>query len=111
MRVAARTNRRRRRKLAMDCVPLGVFEGRVSLAESERMHAPFQEGQFPFPVKYGYSAVGIVEDGPANLLGRLVFALHPHQNRFVVPAEALTPVPDAVPGRRAVLAANMETAL
>jgi threonine dehydrogenase-like Zn-dependent dehydrogenase len=88
-----------------------VFEGRVSLAESERMHAPFQEGSFPFPVKYGYSAVGLVEDGPEHLMGRLVFALFPHQDRFVVPHEALVPVPEPVPARRAVLAANMETAL
>jgi threonine dehydrogenase-like Zn-dependent dehydrogenase len=88
-----------------------VFEGRVSALESERMRAPAQAGDFPFPVKYGYCAVGVVEAGPAELLGRSVFALHPHQDRFTLPAERLTPVPDGVPPRRAVLAANMETAL
>ncbi len=75
------------------------------------MRAPFQEGDFPFPVKYGYCAVGRVEEGPADLAGRTVFALHPHQDRFVAPAAALRVVPDGVPPRRAVLAANMETAL
>jgi len=86
-----------------------VFQGRVSMAESERMRAPAQEGDFPYPVKYGYSAVGIVEEGP--LEGRTIFALHPHQERFVAPVAALHPVPEGVPARRAVLAANMETAL
>ncbi|HVL70891.1 MAG TPA: zinc-binding alcohol dehydrogenase, partial [Beijerinckiaceae bacterium] len=88
-----------------------VFEGRVSAMESARMRAPMQEGDFPHPVKYGYCAVGVVEDGPAGLAGRTVFALHPHQDRFVAPVDSLVPVPEGVPARRAVLAANMETAL
>ncbi len=86
-----------------------VFGGRVSMAESERMRAPAQEGDFPYPVKYGYCAVGVVEAGP--LEGRTVFALHPHQERFNAPLGLLNVVPEAVPARRAVLAANMETAL
>ena len=88
-----------------------VFEGRVSLWESERMRAPLQEGDFPFPVKYGYCAVGTVEEGPDSLVGRTVFCLHPHQERFVAPVGLLRPLPDPVPARRGVLAANMETAL
>lgn len=88
-----------------------VFEGRVPSSEHERMRAPFQEGSFPFPVKYGYCAVGRVDSGPPDLLGRLVFCLHPHQERFIAPRGCLVPVPDDVPPRRAVLAANMETAL
>lgn len=88
-----------------------VFEGRVPPSEHERMRAPFQEGAFPFPVRYGYCAVGLVEDGPADIIGKTVFCLHPHQSHFVAPRERLTVVPDAVPARRAVLAANMETAL
>jgi threonine dehydrogenase-like Zn-dependent dehydrogenase len=55
--------------------------------------------------------VGTVENGPGDLEGRTVFALHPHQDRFSAPASLLCPVPDDVPARRAVLAANMETAL
>lgn len=88
-----------------------VFEGRVSAFETERMRAPLQEGDFPFPVKYGYCAVGVVEDGPEALQGRTVFALHPHQDRFVAPADGLVLLPETLPSRRAVLAANMETAL
>ncbi len=88
-----------------------VFEGRVPESEHERMRAPFQEGDFPFPVKYGYAAVGRVEAGPAPLLGREVFCLHPHQTRFRVPAEAVVPLPAGVPSGRAVLGANAETAL
>lgn len=88
-----------------------VFEGRVPASEYARMRGPHQEGDFPFPVKYGYAAAGIVEDGPPDLIGKDVFALYPHQDRFVIEAEALVPVPEAVPLRRAALAANMETAL
>jgi len=88
-----------------------VARGEVPQAEHDRMRAPFQAGEFPFPVKYGYLAVGVVDDGPDALRGRTVFALHPHQSRFVVPASALVPVPDAVPARRAVLAGVVETAV
>ena len=88
-----------------------IFEGRVPESEWARMKAPAQEGEFPFPVKYGYSTVGEVEDGPAGLKGKKVFALYPHQDRFVVPADMVIEVPDKVPAKRAVLAANMETAL
>ena len=86
-----------------------VFEGRVPESEFERMHAPFMGGAFPHPVKYGYSIVGTVEEGAGR--GRTVFVLHPHQNEFVVPEVAAAAVPDNVPPQRAVLAANMETAL
>jgi NADPH:quinone reductase-like Zn-dependent oxidoreductase len=88
-----------------------VFEGRVPESEYQRMRAPFMSGAFPFPVKYGYATVGVVEAGPDDLLGRLVFTLHPHQTVFTVPADAVVPIPDLVPPHRAVLAANMETAL
>jgi threonine dehydrogenase-like Zn-dependent dehydrogenase len=88
-----------------------VFRGEVPESEWRRMRCPFQEGGFPAPVKYGYAAMGIVEDGPAAQLGRRVFCLHPHQDRFVVPQDAALGVPDEVPNRRATLAANMETAV
>jgi hypothetical protein len=88
-----------------------VFSGRVPASEFERMRAPLMGGKFPFPVKYGYATVARVEDGPAGLKGRAVFALHPHQTACTLPAEAVIPLPDTVPPRRAVLAANMETAL
>lgn len=88
-----------------------VLSGSVGASEWERMRAPMQEGQFPFPVKYGYCAVGVVEAGPDHLMGKTVFCLHPHQDMFIAPAGMLAVVPDAIPARRATLAANAETAL
>ena len=88
-----------------------VLEGNIAESEWDRMRAPRQEGAFPFPVKYGYCAAGVVEDGPADLLGRNVFCLHLHQDFFNAPVAALALIPDDVPVRRATLAANMETAL
>lgn len=90
-----------------------VLAGAVPAAEQARMRAPFQEGAFPFPVKYGYALVAraVAAPGQEDLEGRAVFALHPHQDRAVLPAEAVLPLPDGLPPRRAVLAANAETAL
>jgi hypothetical protein len=82
-----------------------IFAGRVPSGQFDTMRAPLMGGTFPFPVKYGYSVVGERNDG-----GR-VFVLHPHQDRFFAPAAMCVAVPNAVPTRRAVLAANMETAL
>jgi threonine dehydrogenase-like Zn-dependent dehydrogenase len=88
-----------------------VFRGEVPPSEYKRMRAPFQAGDFPAPVKYGYINVGEVECGPAELVGRLVFCLYPHQTRFVVPAADVLPLPQDLPPGRAVLAANLETAV
>ena len=88
-----------------------VFRGGVPASQFAAMRAPFQEGDFPGPVKYGYLNVGVVEQGPAQLRGRTVFCLFPHQTAYVVPAEAVTVVPDAVPPARAVLAGAVETAV
>ncbi|MGS0685951.1 zinc-dependent alcohol dehydrogenase [Nakamurella sp. GG22] len=88
-----------------------VFRGGVPAGQYAAMRAPFQEGDFPGPVKYGYLNVGVVEHGPAELSGRTVFCLYPHQTRYVVPSPAVVPVPDGVPARRAVLAGTVETAV
>ncbi len=88
-----------------------VFRGEVPSTEYARMRAPFQTGDFPGPVKYGYSSVGVVEEGPADLLGRTVFCLFPHQTRYVVPMDAVYLLPDGLPPQRAVLTANLETAI
>lgn len=88
-----------------------VHAGRVPPAVAEQMRAPFQSGELPGPVKYGYLSVGVVEQGPAELLRRAVFCLFPHQTRYVVAAKALTPVPRGVPLRRATLAGTVETAV
>ncbi len=88
-----------------------VSAGAVPPGEHARMRAPHQEGEFPFPVKYGYAAVGVAVAGPDALVGRHVFSLYPHQIRFRVPADAVVVLPGGVPAARAVLAANAETAL
>ena len=88
-----------------------VFRGGVPAGQRERMRAPFQVGDFPGPVKYGYLNVGVVAAGEPSLVGRTVFCLYPHQTAYVVPAEAVTVVPDDVPPERAVLAGTVETAV
>ena len=88
-----------------------VFRGGVPAHLRDTMRAPYQDGDFPGPVKYGYLNVGVVEEGPVALHGQRVFSLFPHQTRYVVPATAVLPVPDDVPTDRAVLAGTVETAL
>ncbi|MEU6257878.1 zinc-binding alcohol dehydrogenase [Streptomyces sp. NPDC047043] len=88
-----------------------VFRGGVPESQHAAMRAPYQEGEFPAPVKYGYLNVGVVEEGPEELVGRTVFCLYPHQTRYVVPASAVTVVPDTIPAERAILAGTVETAV
>jgi threonine dehydrogenase-like Zn-dependent dehydrogenase len=88
-----------------------VYRGEVPASQYTVMRAPFQEGDFPGPVKYGYLNVGVVERGPAALLGRTVFCLYPHQTAYVVPATSVVVVPEGVPPPRAVLAGTVETAV
>ena len=88
-----------------------VFNGHVPPTEYTRMRAPFQVGEFPAPVKYGYASVGWVEDGPPHRVGQVVFCLYPHQAQYQIPSDDAYPVPDGVPAGRAVLAANLETAV
>src|SRR3954466_3842023 len=88
-----------------------VFRGRVPSGQYAAMRAPFQEGDFPAPIKYGYLNVGAVEQGPPELRGRTVFCLYPHQTAYVVPAAAVSVVPEGVPPARAVLAGTVETAV
>ena len=88
-----------------------VFHGRVPESEHQRMRCPFQEGAFPFPVKYGYAMVGVIEDGPAARIGERVLCLHPHQTRFTLSQTAAIPLPPDTTVERAVLAPQLETAL
>jgi threonine dehydrogenase-like Zn-dependent dehydrogenase len=87
-----------------------VFRGKVPPELHASMRCPHQAGELSFPVKYGYCSVGRVTAG-ADVAGRRVFCLYPHQDRYVVAARDVVPIPDAVPDQRAVLAANMETAI
>ena len=81
-----------------------VFRGEVPPSQYQTMRAPFQEGEHGGPVKYGYISVGEVIEAPgthaSDLDGRTVFCLHPHQDFYCVPAEAVTALPKAF--RRAV---------
>lgn len=88
-----------------------VFNGAIPESEHSRMRAPFQIGEFPFPVAYGYASVGNVVEGPEDLRGRTVFSLAPHQERLRLNGSAVTVLPEEVTPERAVLAANTETAL
>ena len=88
-----------------------VFRGGVPADQYVTMRAPYQEGDLPCPVKYGYLNVGVVEQGPPELRGRTVFCLYPHQTAYVVPAGAVAVVPEGVPPARAVLAGTVETAI
>src|SRR4051795_9507192 len=88
-----------------------VYDGRVPESQYAAMRAPFQDGDFPGPVKYGYLSVGVVDRGPPRLRDRVVFCLHPHQTSYVVPADAVLLVPERVPPARAVLAGTVETAV
>jgi NADPH:quinone reductase-like Zn-dependent oxidoreductase len=88
-----------------------VFQGRVPVSEYGRMRAPFQAGDFPGPLKYGYANVGCVEHGPPDLVNQHVFVLFPHQKRYTVPSDSVFVLPEGVPPHRAVLAANLETAI
>jgi 2-desacetyl-2-hydroxyethyl bacteriochlorophyllide A dehydrogenase len=88
-----------------------VYQGRVPPSEYRRMRCPFQSGEFPAPVKYGYSNVGRVVDGAPSWRDAIVFCLFPHQTAYVAPEASVLRVPAAVPASRAVLAANLETAL
>ena len=88
-----------------------VFRGEVPPSQYRAMRAPFQQGDFPAPVKYGYCNVGVVEAGAEEWRGRVVFCLYPHQDRYIVPVTAVTTLPEGIPPGRAVLAANLETAL
>jgi hypothetical protein len=88
-----------------------VFHERVPESEWQRMRAPHQAGSWPDAVKYGYASVGEVVEGAPSLIGRRVFVLYPHQDLYVVPTASVTLLPDDVPDSRAILAANMETAV
>ena len=88
-----------------------VYTARVPPELADAMRCPYMGGAFPFPVKYGYSLVGTVSDGPADWRGRTVHVLHPHQDRCVVRCEDVYALPPDVPPGRATLASNLETAV
>ena len=88
-----------------------VLRGEVPPGEYQAMRAPHQAGEFPWPVKYGYCNVGRVAIGPREWIGQAVFCLYPHQSAYCAPLDALHRIPERVPPERAMLAANLETAI
>lgn len=88
-----------------------VYSGGVPKKLYVEMRCPYMGGDFSFPIKYGYSLVGQVLDGPTSLKGKLIHTLHPHQDYARISAEDVYVIPDGISPQRATLASNMETAL
>ena len=89
-----------------------LYRGEIPTAEELALDRPGRAGTFPFPVKYGYQVVGrVAATGPAAVyeVGTPVFAVHPHQDRFVLDARPgvnngsslVYPVPADLPLERA----------
>lgn len=88
-----------------------VYSGEVPEDLHREMRCPYMGGKFPFPVKYGYSLVGKITEGPEDSIGSVVHVLHPHQDQCIVRTEHTFPIPPQVPPSRATLASNLETAV
>lgn len=89
-----------------------AYRGEFASATEAGLDRPGRAGTFPFPLKYGYQVVGRVVDKGVDApleIGQRVFAVHPHQTRFVLPTDAavtrgkqmLHPIPDALTSARA----------
>jgi 2-desacetyl-2-hydroxyethyl bacteriochlorophyllide A dehydrogenase len=76
---------------------------------------PDLAGDFGFPLKYGYAAVGRVVAWGAYVdpewHNRLVFAFHPHESHFLTSPAELIPVPPGVSPEEAAFLPNVETAV
>jgi 2-desacetyl-2-hydroxyethyl bacteriochlorophyllide A dehydrogenase len=76
---------------------------------------PTLAGSFRYPIKYGYASVGRVAAAGAAVRDRapgdLVFALHPHQSTYVLPAARTVLLPPNLPPEHGVFLANLETAV
>jgi 2-desacetyl-2-hydroxyethyl bacteriochlorophyllide A dehydrogenase len=76
---------------------------------------PDLAGEFGFPLKYGYAAVGRVIGRGADVTpewhDRLVFSFHPHESHFLTSPAELIPVPAGISPDEATFLPNMETAV
>jgi len=88
-----------------------VYSGDVPENLRQEMKCPYMGGEFPFPVKYGYSLIGKITEGPKQSIGKIVHVLHPHQDQCIVHMEDTFPIPPRVPPPRGTLASNLETAV
>jgi 2-desacetyl-2-hydroxyethyl bacteriochlorophyllide A dehydrogenase len=96
----------------------GVSQGTELLLYRGEGPTPFDpsldtEGAPTYPRRYGYAWVGELTESrhDAWRVGARVFALLPHGDEHTLPAERARALPEGVPATRAVLAANLETAL
>jgi 2-desacetyl-2-hydroxyethyl bacteriochlorophyllide A dehydrogenase len=92
-----------------------IYRGEAPPEMQADGNLPALAGTLAFPLHYGYAAVGEVialgPEAPSELLGRSVFAFHPHASHFLVAAAAVTPLPDDLPAEAALFLPNMETAI
>jgi 2-desacetyl-2-hydroxyethyl bacteriochlorophyllide A dehydrogenase len=90
-----------------------VYRGEVD-AELP-LDLPTLAGGYGFPLKYGYASVGRVVALGRNVRGLregdLVFALHPHQDEYVIPGSLVRRLPDGTKADHGVFLANLETAI
>ena len=88
-----------------------LFRGGASKSFGEGLSAPHCVGDFPSPIKFGDSCVGVIESGSDDLIGQRVFVPHPHQSFFGVHRDKLYPLPDHVSDKQALLTSEMLRAL
>jgi len=90
-----------------------VYRGEVDADLA--LDLPSLVGGFGFPLKYGYASVGravaVGRDVAGVREGDLVFALHPHQDEYVVRQSLVHRLPDRTAPEQGVFLANLETAI
>jgi 2-desacetyl-2-hydroxyethyl bacteriochlorophyllide A dehydrogenase len=90
-----------------------VYRGEVDAGLA--LDLPTLAGGYGFPLKYGYASVGravaVGRDVRAVSEGDLVFALHPHQDEYVLSESLVRHLPDRTTPEQGVFVANLETAI
>jgi len=92
-----------------------VYRGEIPADLSLDATLPSLQGNFSFPIKYGYASTGRIIDvgeGVNGLeAGDLVFAFNPHETCYTVPATVVIKLPEGLDPKHGIFAANVETAL
>src|SRR5437016_12817 len=90
-----------------------VYRGQVDADLAPDL--PTLAGGYGFPLKYGYASVGravaVGRDVRGLREGDLVFALHPHQDEYVISESLVRRLPDRTAPEQGVFLANLETAI
>ena len=87
-----------------------VANGKVNFTQFDIMRCPLQEGDFDFPIKYGYINIGEIINGPKFLIGKNIFTLSPHQSILKISLNNINII-KSKNIKKYLLAANMETAV